>query len=295
MTKLKGVSPETASPSRPKIMIFGPPGVGKTWVSLDFPSVFYIDTEDGANLKHYTDKLKKSGGSYFGVAQGALSFDEVIGQIQALATEKHAYKTVVIDSISKLFSVAIASEAERLGDKNAFGADKKPAIQQMRKMIAWLTRLDMNVIFISHQKSLWGTDSKGQRSEIGVTFDAWEKMEYELHLCLSIFRQGPDYRARVTKTRLAEFEHGGTFEWSYAEFAKRYGKTVIEQETKQIVLATPEQIANVTRLTETINLPEGQVEKWFKAAGVESWAEMDSDRVEKAIAHITKTYMGSPK
>lgn len=295
MTKLKGVSPETASPSRPKIMIFGPPGVGKTWVSLDFPNVFYIDTEDGANLKHYTDKLKKSGGSYFGVAQGALSFDEVIGQIQALATEKHAYKTVVIDSISKLFSVAIASEAERLGDKNAFGADKKPAIQQMRKMIAWLTRLDMNVIFISHQKSLWGTDSKGQRSEIGVTFDAWEKMEYELHLCLNIFRQGPDYRARVTKSRLAEFEHGSTFEWSYAEFAKRYGKTVIEQEAKQIVLATPEQIANVTRLTETINLPEGQVEKWFKAAGVESWAEMDSDRVEKAIVHITKTYMGSPK
>ena len=295
MSKLKGISPETASPSRPKIMIFGPPGVGKTWVSLDFPNVFYIDTEDGANLKHYTDKLKNSGGSYFGVAQGALSFDDVIGQIQALATEKHGYKTVVIDSITKLFSIAIANEAERLGEKNAFGADKKPAIQQMRKMIAWLTRLDMNVIFISHQKSLWGIDSKGERSEIGVTFDAWEKMEYELHLCLGIFRQGPDYRARVTKTRLAEFEHGSTFEWSYAEFAKKYGKTAIEKEARQIVLATPEQVEKISELTEIINLPHGQVNKWFKAENVESWAEMSGDRVEKAIEYVTKIAMGERK
>ena len=65
-SKLRAVDPKAASPSKPKILIFGKPGVGKTWTSLDFPSVYYIDTEGGADLNHYTDKLKKAGGVYFG-------------------------------------------------------------------------------------------------------------------------------------------------------------------------------------------------------------------------------------
>ena len=72
---------------------------------------------------------QSAGGVYFGPDQGSLSFDTVIEQIQALATEKHPYRTVVIDSISKLFNIEIAAESERLGDKDAFGASKKPAVQ----------------------------------------------------------------------------------------------------------------------------------------------------------------------
>src|SRR5262249_38170256 len=104
-SKLKAVDPKAAEPSKPKILIFGKPGVGKTWGSLDFPSVYYIDTEGGADLKHYTDKLTKAGGMYFGPEQGSLSFASVLEQIQALATERHSFRTVVIDSISKLMNV----------------------------------------------------------------------------------------------------------------------------------------------------------------------------------------------
>lgn len=291
VSKLKAVDPKAAEPSKPKIMIFGKPGAGKTWTSLDFPSVYYIDTEGGADLDHYTDKLKKSGGVYFGPEQGSLDFQTVIDQIQALATEEHPYKTIVIDSISKLFALEIAKEGERLGDKNAFGADKKPAIAYMRKLVSWLTRLDMNVIIIAHEKPMWGIDSKGERSEIGVTFDAWDKLEYELHLCLNIFKQGKDHKARVTKTRLTGFGAADVFSWSYPEFSSRYGKDVIEQASKQITLATPEQIAKVKGFIDVIKLPEGQIEKWFKAGNAESWEEMDSDKVEKIIGYIITTYV----
>jgi hypothetical protein len=65
-SKLKAVAPKAAEPSKPKMLIFGKPGVGKTWTSLDFPNVYYVDTEGGADLAHYTDKLEKSGGVYFG-------------------------------------------------------------------------------------------------------------------------------------------------------------------------------------------------------------------------------------
>lgn len=290
-SKLKAVDPKTAEPSKPKVLIFGKPGAGKTWTSLDFPSVYYIDTEGGADMAHYTDKLKASGGAYFGVDQGSLSFESVLEQVEALATEKHPYKTLVIDSISKVFAMEIANEAERLGDKDAFGASKKPAVAYMRKLVSWLTRMDMNVILVAHEKDLYGLDEKKQRNIIGVTYDAWDKLEYELHLCLNIFKLAGQHKARVTKSRLLGFKDADVFEWSYNAFAERYGRDILEGQVKQVVVATPEQLAEIQDLLNRVKLPEGQEQKWFKAANCESFDEMDADKVANIIGYIKKTYI----
>lgn len=283
---LLAVPPKAAEPSKPKIMPFGKPGVGKTWCALDFPSVYYIDTEGGADLGHYTDKLERSGGVYLGPDQGSLSFETVLGQVQALATEQHHYRTLVIDSISKLFNVEIANEAERLGDKDAFGASKKPAVSYMRRLTNWLQRIDMNVIMIAHEKPLWGLDKSGNRSEIGVTFDCWDKLEYELHLVLNVIKAGPDRIARVGKSRLLGFPEGSTFPWSYDEFADRYGREVIEREARQITLATPEQIAEIAKLLEVVKVEEGWQTRVFSKAGIEGWSELDADKMDRCIAQL---------
>lgn len=285
-TKLKAVPPKTAEPTKPKILVFGKPGVGKTWASLDFPNVYYIDTENGASLSHYTDKLAKSGGVYFGPEQGSLDFKEVITQVQALATEKHTFKTLVIDSLSRLFALEVQKEAERLGEKNAFGADKKPAVANMRRLIAWLSRLDMNVILICHEKPLWGTIN-GDRTEIGVTFDAWEKLDYELDLCLNVKKLPNGNRtATVTKSRLLEFPEGKPFPWSFAEFAHRYGEAIIEKESTPVELASPELVAEILRFLDIVKIPEDQVQKWLCAAGANNFAEMDKDKAEKVLTHL---------
>jgi hypothetical protein len=285
-TKLKAVQPKAASPSKPKILIFGKPGVGKTWGALDFPSVYYIDTEGGADLAHYTDKLERAGGVYLGPEQGSMSFDTLIEQVKALATEDHEFRTVVVDSITKLFMAEIAREAERLGDKNAFGADKKPAVAYMRQLVSWLGRLDMNVILIAHEKPVWGKDQHGTQTIIGETFDAWDKLEYELHLCLQITKQGPSRKARVRKTRLIGFPDGEAFDWSYDNFAERYGRGVIEAKAIKLDIATPEQIAEVNRLLEVVRLPDDMLSKWFTAAGVASFEEMDVERIGKCISYL---------
>lgn len=285
-SKLKAVEPKAATPSKPKVLVFGKPGVGKTWTALDFPNVYYIDTEAGADLPHYTDKLKGAGGAYFGPDQGSLSFEAVIEQVQALATERHAYKTLVIDSVTKLYNLAINAEAERLGDKNAFGADKKPAIALMRRLVSWLQRLDMNVILVAHERPLWGTDAKGERTEIGTTFDGWDKLEYELHLCLNVVKQGDKRLARVKKSRLQGFPDASLLPWSYPEFAERYGRDVIEQAPTQVTLAAPEQVAEVNRLLGVVKLADGTVEKWFTKAGVSSFEEMDADKINAITTHL---------
>lgn len=291
MSKLKAITPTSAIQKKPKILIYGKPGAGKTWASLDFPKCYYIDTEGGANLKHYTDKLKASGGMYLGVEQGAMDFPTVIEQIKLLGTEKHDYKTVVIDSISKLYNTAISNESERLGDKDAFGASKKPAIAYMRRLVNWLSKIDMNVILIAHEKSEWGQDSKGDRVEIGVTFDAWDKLEYELDLCLNIYKSGALRQARVRKSRLEAFPEANIFKWSYEDFAKLYGKDVIEKTPESLVLATEDQLKELQKLFETVRIPEGQEEKWLKQANADGWEDMTSKSVAWVIDYIKKTYL----
>lgn len=290
MSKLKAVAPQKAEPKKPKILIYGKPGAGKTWASLDFPGTYYIDTEGGANLDHYIDKLVKSGGVYMGPDQGAMDFETIIEQVKALGTEKHQYKTIVIDSISKVFNMFISDEMERLGDKDQFGASKKKPVAAMKRLISWLERIDMNVILIAHEKSEWGMVN-GERAEIGQTFDAWDKLEYELDLCLNIRKAGPQRNAFVRKSRLSQFEESGHFPWSYEEFAKLYGKDIIEKESIAISLATDEQIAEISSLLEKVKLPEGQEEKWLKKANVESWADMETERIAAAIKHIRETYL----
>lgn len=289
-TKLLAVAPETVEPKKPKVLIFGPPGVGKTWVSLDFPGVYYIDTEGGAERQHYRDKLKAAGGMYFGPQQGSLDFDTVVSQAEALATEKHEFKTMVFDSGSKLFNTAISDEQVRLGDLDAFGASKKKPIQQMKRLIRWMNRADMNVIIIAHEKDVWGKNDKGQQEVIGKSFDCWDKLEYELDLVLRISKigNGPGARryANVGKSRLTGFPEGDRFDWSYPTFAERYGKDVIEKEVVPITLATPEEVAEVTRLLALVKLPDGMTDKWLRKAGADSFAEMSGDQIAACIKHL---------
>jgi len=285
-SRLTAVSPDTVEPKKPKVLVYGPPGVGKTWAALDFPGVYYFDTEGGADLDHYRIKLKNSGGMYFGPDQGSLDFEAVIGQVQALATEKHGYKTMVFDSITKLFNTTITDESERLGDKDAFGASKKPAVRQMARLVRWVNRADMNAVFIAHEKPEWGMEN-GKREEIGKTFDGWEKLAYDLHFILRISKLGAGSDAKrfahIGKSRLTGFPEGTKFDWSYTDFAVRYGRDVIEKEVIQLVIATPEQVAELRRLLELVKLPDGTVEKWFKAAGVEAFEEMDDVVISKCI------------
>lgn len=281
MSKLKAVKPKTVEPSKAKVLIFGEAGVGKTFFSLDFPQCFFVDAEGGASRAHYTDKLEKAKAMYLGIEQGAQDFGEVIEQVKALATEKHQYKTLVIDSITKLFNNEIAKEMERLGDKDAFGASKKPAIAKTRQLLNWLDKLDMNVILIAHESKEWANEK-----QIGVKADTWEKMAYELDLVLNIKKQGDTRKALIKKSRLQGFPDAGSFDLSYDEFAKRYGKDVIEGEVKVIKLATPEQLAELAALLESWKAPENWSEKTLTAAKAEKWEDLSEPQMAATIQFI---------
>lgn len=283
-SKLKGRDPASVEPSKPKVLLYGPPGSGKTWSSLDFPNVFYIDTEGGADLDHYRERLKASGAQYLGPDDGACDFATVLEQVQALATEDHGHKTLVIDSVTKLFNSQIVATQERMakaGIEDAFGASKKEAIANMRRLILWMGKLDMNVVLIHHQKSQW-KDGK----EIGMTFDGWEKLEYELHLVLRIAKNGPVRTAYVGKTRLKQFPDGDSFPWSFAEFAKRYGQDVIGAAVKKADLCSEDQRAQYRDLIGKVKVDQAVLDKWDAAAP--DLAILDSPSMAKRLDWLNK-------
>jgi hypothetical protein len=296
-SKLKAKQPEEVSPGKPKALLFGTYGSGKSWMALSFPKPYYYDTEGGADLSHYQAKLKAAGGAYLGPKDGTLNPDFLIEQMMALATEAHPYKTLVIDSITKLYQTIIANEAERLGEKDAFGASKKPAIAFMRRLVNWTNKLDMTIWFIAHETTEWGKNEKtGQREEVGKIPDCWDKIPYELHLAMWVQKRGASNRvAIVRKSRLLEFPEGDVIplqsngeDVGYAEFAKRYGRDYIEAESKTITLATTEQVAEILRLLGCVKVTDSEVEKVFTKAGVESWNELTTEQAVQTISWLQK-------
>lgn len=293
MSKLKAKAPLTVQPGKTKAMIFGPSGVGKTWFTLSFPRPYYIDTEGGADLRHYQERLEAAGGAYLGPQEGSLDFDTVIDQMKSLSTEQHPFKTLIIDSVTKLYQTTIANESDRLGDKDAFGASKKPAIAWMRRLVNWTQKLDMNVWFVAHDSAEWGIDPKTcQRTEIGRLPDVWDKLIYELDLTLQAQRRGPLRVAVVRKSRLLGFPDMDSFPLEYADFATRYGKDYIEGASKSMQLATTEQITEINRLLGVVKVTEQEIEKVLTKAGAEGWDELSTEQATATIAWLGKKIQG---
>jgi nicotinamide riboside kinase len=265
-TKLKARKPEAHKTGHVKMVVFGKAGSGKTWLSLQLPTPFYIDVEGGAVRSQYQDRLLQANGAYLARADGAATVAGVIEQVKALATETHAYQTLVIDSLTKLWNSEISKEQERMqasGTVDAFGASKKPAVRQIRRLLDWISKLNMNVVLVCHEMAEWA-NVDGQRQEIGKIPDCYEKVAYELDLTLRILTVSQGNRiAQVAKSRVLPFPEGSRFnlqvngqDVSYTQFAERYGKEAIEQPVKPIVLATAEQVAEIERLLSIVKVSD---------------------------------------
>src|SRR5215216_283410 len=76
---------------RLKLFMFGPAGVGKTTAAIQFPNSYVIDCERGT--ENYDKLITDSGSAVFQTTD----IQEVIAEVKSLLTEKHNYRTLVID------------------------------------------------------------------------------------------------------------------------------------------------------------------------------------------------------
>ncbi len=278
---LRAKKPEAVE-KRLKALFYGSAGVGKTTAAIQFPRPYLIDTEKGAENDQYTKLLQKAGGVIFQTTD----FDEVVKEVKALLTEKHEFKTLIIDPLTTLYNDLLDKSALKNGTD--FGRHYADANKKVNHLINLLLRLDMNVIITSHAKQVYGDNM----SVLGQTFDCYKKLDYLFDLVFEIQKRGKHRVALIKKSRIASFPDSDTFDFSYNEVATRYGKSILERDAIAQDLADEEQIKEVLRLIDLIKVPEEIYRKWLDKASSEKWEEMPKEAIQKCIDHLTSKIKG---
>lgn len=135
--------------------LFGESGLGKTTLAAMFPSPVFIRAEDGtASLDGHPDAM------LFPVAK---STGDVMDAIDALASQKHDRKTLVIDSVTQFEKLAVAEildsetnpkaksmAAAHGGYGKAFGMLDRMHHELRTACDYLVTDIGMNVVFIAH-------------------------------------------------------------------------------------------------------------------------------------------------
>jgi hypothetical protein len=131
----------------PRVLIYGPPGLGKSTLASEFPSPVFIDVENGLPPGLSVNNF------------GDLSdFEAVMQAITALYNEDHAFRTVVVDTLDRLEPMvwAKACEDNKWASIEApgYGKGYVEADKYWRDLLAGLNALrrdkGMAVVLIAH-------------------------------------------------------------------------------------------------------------------------------------------------
>jgi predicted ATP-dependent serine protease len=278
---LRAKKPEAVQ-HRLKMFMFGPAGVGKTTAAIQFPNSYIIDSEKGTD--HYSQTINASGS----VVYQSTIMDEVIAEVKALLTEKHAYRTLVIDPVTTLYNDLLEKCEKQVGAD--FGRHYGAANKVMKRLANLIMQLDMNVVITAHAKAEYGESM----NKIGYTFDGWKQLDYWFDLVIELAKDKKSKKryGKVVKTRLEQFPDQDVFEWSYESIRQRYDVAMLEKEAQQMQLATPAQVSEIKDLLNIVRLPEGVVDKWFAKAGVDLWEDMPAAVVAKCLDYVKNRLPG---
>ena len=153
-----------------KIAIYGPGGVGKTTLASEFPNAIFIQTEDGSGSLSLTTFADEPLGSY----------DLVNEALEALATEEHDFRTLVVDSVTRLEPLIWAETCKRHGWKSiedaGYGKGYVEADSIWREFLSACTWLrdnkGMSIVLIGHEDV---------RSFSDPVTDSYDRYQMRLH------------------------------------------------------------------------------------------------------------------
>jgi hypothetical protein len=284
---LKG-KPPALTKKRLRALFYGPAGVGKTIAAIQFPYPYVIDTETGTEHNEYTGLILEKNGVVF----DSSDYDEIMIEIKKLLTLKHPYKTLVIDPITIIYNELCDKFADMKSIGTAFQKHQNEATRLLRRMFRLLQKLDMNVIITAYSKYEYSPTME----LLGLTFEGPKGLDNFVDLQLEIRKTTAiaPRKAFVKKTRFKkEFPDGDIFEFSYDEVARRYDKNILEKETKPIILASTDNVKELTRLIDGMNIQKSITEKWLKKYDCESFDEMEDEVVCKIISHLNEKLAGA--
>src|SRR5207237_10516774 len=197
---------------------------------------YIIDAERGA--ENY-DKLIGQSGS---VVYQTNDIHEVIQEVKSLLTEKHDFRTLVIDPITPVYN-DLLDKCETLVGAD-FGRHYGAANKEMKRLANLIMALDMNVVITAHAKTEYGENLR----KLGYTFDGWRQLDYWFDLVVELTKKGKKRVGKVVKTRIDSFPDDDVFEWSYDAIKSRFDADTLERAAQSLRLALPQQVPEVQAL-----------------------------------------------
>jgi hypothetical protein len=269
---LRGKKPEEVK-KRLKAFFYGAAKVGKTTCAIQFPCPYLIDTEKGAENEQYVELLKKQNSAVFQTSD----FEEMTDEIYSLMSEKHEYKTLIIDPLTIVYNDLLEKAGDLVGTD--FGRHYGEANKKMKHLVNLLLRIDMNVIITSHSKNEYGDGMK----IIGTTFDCYRKMDFLFDFIVEVQKRGSNRIGVIKGSRIKSLPDGDQFPFGYEYIEEKYGKSNLEREVEVEILATKEQVENIKYLIELIKVPEQIWRKWLDKAAAQNWEEMPEASMVKCL------------
>ena len=149
----------------PRVLLYGPPGIGKTTWAAGAPDVLLLPVESGSDA---IDVAR--------LPQPA-TFDEVLAAVRELAQATHDYKTFALDTIDALEALiwrhvcrlASVESIEEVG--GGYGKGYGEALHHWRRLLKGLEALrdrGMTVILIGH------ADVRSWKNPLGPDFDRYQ-------------------------------------------------------------------------------------------------------------------------
>ena len=183
-----------------KMGIYGPPGSGKTFTTLQYAErlaevtgkrVAFVDTERGTDFYVHENKARKVHPKAFDfdaiyTRSLAETYSELAGDpdngVKGLDFDKHG--VIVVDSISHLWDAAISAYEGKMNSNdaipmNAWSKIKKP----YKALIQFLMDAPAHIFILGRQKNVFDNSVEGELRKVGVAMKAEGETAYEPHIC----------------------------------------------------------------------------------------------------------------
>lgn len=274
---------------RLKLFVWGDSGVGKTTFALQFPSPVVIDLEGGTDLYGNAFKFDRI---------KTVDADEAMEAIDWLSTNKHNYKSVIIDPMTiywealqkKWSDIFLMRNRKSRGYRHEFyefQIKDWPILKgELKEFIRKLIRLDMNVIVTGREKAKYKSEGKDMMVSDGETFDCEKSLPYLFDVILQITVNDKLQRvAKTIKDRSNKLPIG-SWEFSYDLFAEHMGVDNLEREALPIELVTDEEVEYLNECLDHLGVKEEGIKRALAQYEVSSLSELtkeDGEKIKKIL------------